>query len=131
MRKINTFAAATLAALGLGAIPASAQQAGAEVAGAATATAATPATPATPAAAASVDLAVGSEVKSADGTSVGTVKALDASGNVIVDDNGTTFALKKDLFTAGAAGGVALKVTAKQLADARAGAGTKAATAQN
>lgn len=130
MHNLRLLAATTALALGAAAMPASAQDAG--VAASASATAATPAepaTPATPAAAAAVDVAVGADVKSSDGTSVGTVKALDANGNVILDDKGTTFALNKDLFTAGAAGGVALKVTAKQLADARAGA--KAATAQN
>lgn len=132
MHNLRLLAATTILALGAAAMPASAQDAG--VAASASATAATPAepaTPAAPAAAAAVDVAVGADVKSSDGTSVGTVKALDANGNVILDDKGTTFALNKDLFTTGAAGGVALKVTAKQLADARAGAGAKAATAQN
>lgn len=130
MHNLRILAATTALALGSAALPASAQDAG--VAASASATAATPAepaTPASPAVAAAVDVTVGADVKSSDGTSVGTVKALDANGNVILDDKGTTFALNKDLFTAGAAGGVALKVTAKQLADARAGA--KAATAQN
>lgn len=135
MHNLRLLAATTALALGAAGMPASAQDAG--VAASPSATAATPATPAepappaVPAAAAAVDVAVGADVKSSDGTSVGTVKALDANGNVILDDKGTTFALNKDLFTAGAAGGVALKVTAKQLADARAGAGAKAATAQN
>lgn len=122
MRSVSVFAVPALL-MGAAAVPAVAQD---------TAAAAPAAAPAAPAAAdaAVVDVAVGSEVKSSDGASVGTVKALDAKGNVIVDDKGATFALNKDLFTAGAAGSVALKVTAKQLADARAAA-KPAATAQN
>lgn len=122
MNKFQFLAAAALL-VGAAAGSASAQDTKAEAA--ASAAVPEPQTlPANPDAAAAekVDIAVGAEVKSADGVNVGTVKALDATGNVVIDDKGKAFALSKDLFTPGATGGLALKVTAKQLADARAGA---------
>ncbi len=63
-------------------------------------------------------LVAGTAVTSADGAAIGTVKSLGDDGTVVLDDKGTAFALQKDLFTATDAG-LALRITAAQLAEAR------------
>ncbi|MBS0482183.1 MAG: hypothetical protein JSR96_08505 [Proteobacteria bacterium] len=62
-------------------------------------------------------LVAGAAVHSSDGVAVGTVKTVNEDGTVVLEGKDRTFALKKDTFTTDT-NGLALHITAKQLADA-------------
>jgi preprotein translocase subunit YajC len=56
-------------------------------------------------------LVAGAAVQSSDGVAVGTVKEIDANGNVVLDRPAGVIALPKSQFTTTAAGAVALRFT--------------------
>lgn len=60
-------------------------------------------------------LVAGAAVQSSDGQPVGTVKEIDANGNVVLDRPTGAVALPKSQFTTAANGAVALRFTAAQL----------------
>lgn len=62
-------------------------------------------------------LVAGAAVKSADGSDLGTIKAISAEGLVEVSREGGSFSLKKDLFSAGD-GAVVVGLTAQQVDEA-------------
>lgn len=60
-------------------------------------------------------LVPGTAVVSSDNVAIGTVKEIDAAGNVVIDRAAGAIALPKNQFVAGAAGGLSLAFTAAQL----------------
>lgn len=66
-------------------------------------------------------LTAGKTVKTSDGVEVGTIRELDAQGNVVVDRSAGAITLPKNLFTADAAGNPALLIDKAALDAATAG----------
>ena len=56
-------------------------------------------------------MVAGAAVQSSDGVAVGTVKEIDANGNVVLERPTGVIALPKSQFTTNASGGVALRFT--------------------